>query len=129
MGCQASDSRLPPNESSNSPVSMSSRSVAVRSGAIEREEFFESRNAGGEVLLMKVLRQRLERYAVRLDAVGPEVAAHDATRLLHLRHDPWQRQLEGIGLDKLLVCPLFGVHERIEKTFRRPWVPLIDVLP
>ena len=61
------------------------------------KQFLDREPARGQSLAVVVTQERLDRVPVRLDAVGPEIIAHERARGLELLFDERERDLGARG--------------------------------
>src|SRR5580693_4349474 len=78
----------------------------------------------GEAFEVMLSEKIIEHLAVRLDAVGPEVVAHQVTRLLQALLDERQRHLGGRRVGELCQPRLLRLLERLKHRAGEPRVLL-----
>src|SRR5215469_3242406 len=91
------------------------------------EDIFERNRLGDHVALVEISDERLQRLSVRLDTVGPPIAAEHLVDLVDVRRHPWQHVAQRTSLGDSIPDQLARFGERLVKTGRCERMPLIDV--
>src|SRR5690242_2451183 len=92
------------------------------------EEFVRAHYARRKALLVDVAADRRQGRTVRLEAVGPEIGAEYAPRLLDMLDQPRQRDAQRIGVIQAADREVARFDERAVNAARRPRVLAIEVL-
>src|SRR6185437_15936481 len=87
-----------------------------------REQFLDRYAATDQALLMRVAGERLDVLAVLLDAVAPEILAHQLGGLLRLGCEPGKRDAKRIDVAHLFERQGLRGGESLVERCREPWV-------
>src|SRR5262245_18663928 len=93
-----------------------------------REQLLERWLPVGQVLILQILHQRLERRAVLLDAVGPRVAVKELVDLVDVAWQPRQHVAQRALVIHAHERNLLGELERIEQARRHERIFFVDRL-
>src|SRR5260370_15913637 len=94
---------------------------------LRREEVLDFEEPLADALLVGEGEEGLERPAIGLDAVGPEVLAEDLGDFLRARGEPGQWDARGVVFAQAREAPALGGLEGLEEVHGDPAVPVVDL--